>query len=610
MFCPKCGKQLSDETAFCTGCGATLQTAEPATNAAEPEQPKEVIAEETVEVKQVAEPEQAASQFAQVQFDAPKKKSKSKKLAIAIGAAAVVVVVALAIILNLTMIEGFFVKNFGSDSDYLAFVEKNALNSYTDDLTESYGSLMQSKKPENSMKTQVKLNISDELLSLLGTYIKESGGQEMDLAWLKTIAMNFDINQKGDLMQLIAALEIDGQDIIGAEMISDMAKQEMFVALVGLTEQYLKLDVGAMTDDMVGNDLGSIGGMASAGASNQLLEIVSDPEFKKLLPTDKELNNLLDKYLQIVLDNMNSVAKEKDTIEINGIEQKVTVLEIEIDSDTLVAIAEEVLKEAKSDKELKKHITNIAKYLEKKNLVEDAGEAYDAFKEAVEEGLTSLDDMDYKNETLAVIVDYINGNHEVIGRKIEIDDEDILYYAIVRKGDEFAVTVEMPKVVFSGGGTEKKNVVNGEFVLEVDDTKYLKIVATSLSFDETLYGALNGNIRITPTDELLDLMDLPDTSAALISMSDLAIELDFTGDKQSAKVDMNLMNGNKMFVGISFSSESQKAVDIKRPSSSKVIESSNVDKWMKSIDFSKVVAALEKTSVPKDLVDMLSQLVK
>lgn len=148
MFCKNCGAQIADDVAFCTSCGAPVNTA------AEPEapviQPDAPAYEETSPLMQEAVPQYApvpdstpamdngSVVYAPPVSQAPKKKSH---LGLIIGLSAA------AIIILGIVIAGFLTNWFGlagSKEDTLAgdwTCEYNATSDFSDDLSQSFSSL-------------------------------------------------------------------------------------------------------------------------------------------------------------------------------------------------------------------------------------------------------------------------------------------------------------------------------------------------------------------------------------------------------------------------------------------------------------------------------------
>ena len=85
------------------------------------------------------------------------------------------------------------------------------------------------------------------------------------------------------------------------------------------------------------------------------------------------------------------------------------------------------------------------------------------------------------------------------------------------------------------------------------------------------------------------------------------LEIKASSDKKSSSIDMNLFNGSKILVGFTVTGNTAKAENITIPSSKDTVDVENIDEWMESVDFDNFISALKKTSLPKDLIEMLEQ---
>ncbi len=580
MLCKKCGSKLPDDALFCSECGEPIEA--PATE----EVAQESINEAVAEAEAQSEVSEQDYQFTEVEFDEPVKKPKNL-LAVIIAAVAVVACAVL-VILNFSNISGFFIKTFGSDEDYFKYVEKKAFDSYTDEITEYYGTVMQNTDTDGAAEMQVKFNVSDDVIELAETAL--GAGEEVKLDFLKNIVFDMNINVKDNVGQLGAILSVDNQQLFNLDTIADIDKQEVLVGILNLSDKYMKLgaeDVDYTTDE----------------AAN----ILADPELQKVLPSEKELDKLLDKYLKIAIDNLDDVSKDTETVEIDDVKQKLTVLEFELDYRAVMKVSEAILEELKEDKQVEKIINDVAKYLEDEDLIDDADEIYDEFDYAIDDALDIIDEADFDNETILTLTDYVNSKHEIVGRKLEVGDEEIFSYITVRKGKNFATEVDIANSVkLEGGGTDKSDIVNGEFTFEAEDIDIGKITLKDFDTKKAEDGYLNGSIRLTPSKELLEEMGLDASGTAILSaLAEPSLELSFASDKNTSAVDINLLAKGDVLFGISMTAKEKKATAVSKPADDKIISSENADEWLESVDLDKLIEALKKTSIPEALIDVI-----
>ena len=545
MLCKFCGKEMEDNAVFCAECGKPVEN----TNAEE-----------------------------------PVKKPKKKLAAIIAAVVAVVLVAVVTVASNFESVQGFFLKSFGSNEKYFMYVENKAFGAATDDVSECYGTVIDNLKLDTAAEASVKLNVGESALSLV-----ESLDPSSDFSWLNTVTINMNLNLKDNFEKVAAALNINGETFADVDMIMNLDSGEVFMAVLSMSDKYLKTGSGALeTEDYVG-----------------ITELYSDPEFKEVLPSEKELDELLDKYINVIFENMDEIEKSSESLEVSGIENKYTTLEVKIDQEDANNIAKAVLETAKEDKELKKYIEDIAAYLEKKEMNEDADIVYDVFLDSIETAINDLEESSSEDGTAVSWIDYVDASHNIIGRKILVDDEEIVSYALVRDGKDFAFELDASEVLVTGTGTEKGNVVNGEFSVKSNEEKLCDLVVTDFSEKDQ---CINGSIRIAPSSELLGTMGLADDGASVLSVANLALELGFKTSKESGEISVNLISGEEVFVGLTFAGKEVASSPIELPDEANVYGEEEIDKWLEGIDTEALIKKFEGLGVSSSLMSIIESM--
>ena len=635
MFCTKCGKQLPEGSAFCGQCGTPVAKApeKPITPPPVVETPvKEVrpvevqapvaapvvetpvaapvvetpvaapvvetpvaapvvetpvaapVVETPVAAPVVETPAAAAPAFAQ--FEAPKpakprKKSKKKLIGWLSAAAAVLVAGAVAVGMFWKPIQGVWMENFGSDADYLSYVEQNSTQKLTDTLSGAYGSLTEALSSGTATQLSgaydmnMKLTVGEKTITMLETLVEERFSEKMELDWLSSIDLDMNMNTQESLNQIAMALKLDETEIAKVEMILNMAKGEAFLAIPTLSDKYLKTEMEM-----------------SAAIPNELMDLLSDEDLLKILPSEAEMDALLDKYIGIVFDNLQEVEKTTETVKVAGIQQKLTALETKINEKDVTKVMTALMKAAKDDKQIKKIIENAADFLEDNDMIEDADDAYKAFVDGLEDALESVEDVEFDAEIDIVLTDYVNSDHEVVGRRIEVNDEEVLYYIEIHQGTKMAFELEMQGVEINGEGTDKNGVVNAEYSVIAADREVCVITLEDFKSNKEI---VNGKIRIAPSSDLLkSLVDNMDSAgASAIGLLDPQLELVFAGDKNSTKIEINLLSGKDMLVGISISAKEAKGGKITEPDKKNVYDQDEAQEWLQEMDVQKLLETLE-----------------
>lgn len=622
MFCQNCGKQLADGTLFCDGCGAKQEIAPVQENANEPAMETQVLGsdettvlgqdfgqttvlnqeetpafdyntqeqpvEQTVEGPFYDVQQQYPGNFANPEFEQPKK--KKKKLWFALIPAVIALGLVAAIVLNLGAVVGFSIKTFGSDKAYLGYVEKKAFEGYADNVTDIYSAVIKGLSLDSSSEGELKLVLGDELIQLAESVL----GGSMDLEWIKNIAISYGVNMDGTAEAIDLGIKLGEQEVLALNLIYDIFNGDIYMAVSSLSEKYLYQKVEGMD--------------ASAMAS-----FYGNDKFIKALPDEETLNKLIDKYVKIALDELQNVEKSSYTLEIDDIEQDCTKIEFIITYEDVLDIALAALNELQNDEEIKTIINNVADFLEEEKIVDDASEGYKEFVDGIKTAIKSVEDlkdsMDKEDleEEIVAVTDYVDGDHVVIGRDFSVGGTKYASYAEVRDGRDIAFELEIANTAtLKGTGTEKDDILNAKLKLNVGGMYICDFEIADFDTSKIEDGAANGTIRILINKSLLSNFNLGEY-AALISGFD-GIEFKFSGDSDSATNEFNILYNNSTLLGMIVSGKKNEATAIEKPADSDIIDVSDGDAiqdYLESIDLNKLYDALRKAGVPDSIVTMI-----
>lgn len=520
-----------------------------------------------------------------------KNNSGKKKLWKLLPAIGIPVIVAGLVALNWKTVLGFALKTFGSESSYLFFVESQTFQGYSDDISKAYESvLVQGMNQEQSADGKITLNVGDAAIELLETQVDDT----IEFGWLKDLALTTSTTTSGSQQQVAMGLEISGQPILTMDVISDMARQQVYVALLELSEEYLVMDLSDTYDY----------------ETAMVYEFI-DEYLEDFLIDDALLNELLVKYSKLALENIEDVEKDSETLKIEGVSKKYTTLEFDIDNRLLLDMASDILKEAKSDKDLKKIINQWEDALVDSDMIESDADLYDAFVEEVEYALDELKEArsEMDRVTFLTIKDYVDGKHNVIGREFSVPDADeTVFYAYIEDGKEVAFEASVSDMVeFSGSGTKKNDLINMDLELTAYDEEIAVLEIKDFNakkFEEL--GGLDGTFTLIPGEELLDELAYKTGLDDYVSLLDPAIELSCKSSETSGKIALNVLNDNELFVGIAISADLKDAKKITIPEEAyDAMDEYEAMQWVESWNFDTILKNLKKSGLPSEFIETI-----
>ncbi len=600
MICKNCGNPLAEDAKFCTSCGQSLEVED--TIEASVQEP---IVEETIAPETAVAENETSEVFASTQegvdlenddeafvvpdFEGNKKPKKSKKkLIFAIIACVLVVAIALSVVFNLDYLKGFWVKNFGSDLDYYTYVEKKALSDAKDSLVEYYGNYTETVSTgKTASKGSVKLKLGDELKTLAPML----GINQDAIDGFGDVGVDFFVNQNGDLANVKMGIVLSDTTILSAEVIANLVAEEMYIRIPEFSKDYLKNSV-------------SYNSAYDEETTSAMNTALTDAEFIAALPSDDALDRVLEKCIDAVLGSIEDVKAGTETVTGNGISEELTVFECEISDKTGTVMLVNVLKAIKDDADVKAAINNIKDYGVENGLCEKDDDIYGNFQEKIGEAIKEFEGAlkNMSDRAFLTLTTYVNSSHEIVGRKVAFDSEEVFTYYDIHDGSDFTTKIEVADTfAIVGSGTESGDAISGNYSISVEGQTYVTVTLTDFEVSGT---EVSGKIKIAPDQSLYKQLDAQ--VSAMLTLYDPAIELIIDGDEDSAKVEYNLIVKNSTLIGLEYSFEPVEATEIKIPANS--IDATDADalqEWAKGIDVDAIKNNLKKAGVPVEYLEQI-----
>jgi len=617
MICKNCGANIAEESAFCGFCGSkvTVEAEENFVNADDniQENPQENVQEDT------CFDDNSVAEFLDEQPEIkPKKKIKIPKKVIFIGATAIVLVVA--IILNWYVLGGFFVKWFGSDSDYLAYVEKANAENGADAISEMYGEILSAiSNGEISADTNMKVTIGDKAFEIIETQFGISKDQVEELEFLKEADLNFNVGFESFKMQYQFGLGLNGKDIIKCDCFLDIIEGDTYFGLPGLSDEYLKTESDSELDE------------------DEITETIDS--IVNSIPSESDINDLLEKYIGVAFECITDdyVNMSDGTIEANGIEQDCTVIEIEVTDKLILEFCKTILEEAEDDEDIDEIVDKIEDVVNDIAAMNDADdinlsdEFSDGLSELIKDVEEELDNIE-DEKVLFCLTDYIDGTHNIIGRKVEIErytyeyDSEEETYNRVSKGMEEVffcgkaedgeigyecwVNVDGVKIQLIGTGSESwwSEAITGEFELIITDKEKEYYVLTFETEDLDCYeitDELSGIIKIYPGEDFADVIaaTMGKSTASVVKSALLlepSIEIKLDNSSDSANNSISILLGDDLLLKLDMQAKIDDDASVSIPEKGDIVDSEDSKDWLNSLDFGQIVDNLEDAGVPSE----------
>ncbi len=578
MYCTNCGKELKETDKFCSSCGALVEKI--------PEQP--MTGQPVAEQPMTENPMQMGS------FVPKKKKGKNK---IWLIVCVVVLVIAVSGIANAAKVNNFFHKTFSSPVRYYQYVEKKELDEIVDLIGEYYGRMVSNMSSDIHNSGEIVIEPGDDMKRLIkyANMFLDLDELGFDPSELESLKIGIDMSVKDNMVSYGLKTAINKVDLISANMLMDADQGELYLQIPELTKVYL----GADLEDYI-------------GSADELSEIMDNNKASaEAMPGQEEVEKLLHHYLTIALENIDNVSLgRKKELNVEGISQKCTELNITLDNRTMQKVLEAVLEEAQKDEVLEKMIMEISEAMD-----QDGDEIYEEFIE-------NIDDMDVSDlvdeDTELNLSVYVNNKGDIIGIVLEQEnsrgEKSALNMLSAQKGGNIAYEIfviqdDEETIRLHGKGKKSGGFLTGDFELEVMEESAADLKVSKLDIEKLKQGYLNGKVDISLSSkwvkELSNELGISEI-ASLVKNASLSIDCKSSANSMDCKITLNY--DEMPFLNMSLVMKSDKSSKISVPKENSVImveSSDDIKEYYNEIEWDEFFARLEKTEVLSDLGEVL-----
>ena len=479
-------------------------------------------------------------------------------------------------------------KMFMSDESYFRSVEKNAIQDLADDLSIAYEDdfvelfdFMKSKYTVN-----IDVDVKDEAEDFLEAIYKKN--RDVDLSWIKSAKAEGYFQMKDKNLQITGEANINKKDLIDFDLIGNLTENKYYIGIPILNKEYAQYDL-SNTLDLETLSLGDVGGI-------NFQTLIESTAFQDALPSKKELNRILMKYVEIALEKMDRVKFYEDQVlEAGGVKDRYLMISVDLDEAKQPEIIDAILKELSKDDD----VLAIVNKIEKTGVFGDQLSA-DSFLDWIEKQQDEVYNKEYPFRTLNI---WVNSSGDVVGQQLVEDN---------------------------GTGYTYKYVINqGNFGFEAFSTKKNKVLSNVRASGTVSGNSVTGNLKYF-TDSgierlsvdfidinVIDLLRGNPTGTVLIDIYELTGDRSFKGLKCSVEFDLSLSkstakalfsDAGKTIIEADITMKKSSSGTVKMPS--KIIEAdknNGLYSWVKNFDWDDILKNADKMNMPSRYSRMLEK---
>lgn len=448
------------------------------------------------------------------------------------------------------------------------------------------------------------VTLGDSILSQFQAMLEQEG-MDTDISWFKSLGFAVEVLYNENLSQINMEAKLNGKGILSLEAVADLMAAEVFLKIPELSKEYIG---GAVDLDMNMEDF--------VEQYNQILAQMEEyGDVVTALPTEEELNTLLDRYLEAAKVALGEPETGSETLTAGGVSVEVNAVTYTITRSKILAMAEAILTTAKTDAELETVLDNFGAWYNEKMAQEQEGyEAADfhaLLMEAVEEGLASLaeikeDIAEEENDTEALSFSNYLADDKSVGFALSVnggyESTSVYMYNLEKDGQTAFLLNAADSLVIEGSGTTSSGKASGNYTVTVQGQEMLYLEVKDFDTKALNKGELKGTLRLRFSEEMLDSSY---NDSMLTPETVIELNLNLGGGKSAIAV--NFYMGSDLLFGFELSTKSLSG-KISLPGSYVDVNSSSaLENWVAGISFDRIISNLRSAGVDKDLVDMLEE---
>lgn len=481
--------------------------------------------------------------------------------------------------------------------------EKTALANVVSKLPEAWNSYLENyQKACEGTKSTFTLTVEDTGRALAGALM---GGT--DVSWLQSITFDSDITIKDGVEAIVGGLLLNDTKLCDLNFYMDLANMVEYIQIPELSDGYISAPIeGTVT--------------TSEGVAENSQEIMSTymnalSDLSSALPDSDTLGTLLDRYGNIIIDNIEEGSSVEESVSVDGISEDCTAYEGTVSEKAVTAMAEGILTAAKDDAEIKGLFEQWAG-------ASDGEDQYQQFEDAVADALDSIGSADGEVSEDPVFSSkvWVNADNKIVGREFAVIDgaetTPVFTWKAPSDGDTSAllleITAEDSSLTLTGSGTTSDGLLNGDYIFAIDGTEAADINVENLETKPEKAGYYNGTLNVTfPVAEADAANTDGESEAASNPLAGFGIVINLKSDAStdSSSIGMTVTTSGAPIATLTISGGYGDGVDIPDLTSlDKTYDGSDdaaMTEYVANINWDTFLANIKAAGVPDELATQL-----
>ncbi len=404
---------------------------------------------------------------------------------------------------------------------------------------------------------EAQLTVSESSLSMLSMFM---GANAEDILALTDITVTCDANRQGNLLKASYDLALRDTSVLTAEQYVDQSNGDLWLLLPQLNSQPLYVALPDSIDPSQKLD------------QNVLAAMQADPDV---------LQEIAIRYMEMLLDGFESIEKNTKAVKLNGLTERMTVLEAYTNEVELHNTLLNILETMQTDED-------ILSILDSSTNPNAAAQ----FKADVQQLMDQMKDssVELNADHAYTLYTYLNNRNRIAGARLEYGSDegihDIFSCLKVSMGDDYAEEYTLfEDIVINGKGTIGEKIT-GNYKVFVSGTEMCRLELTDW---EAAAEGLSGTLRLIPDEQMINAMlaqaNMDPGFEMFSGMLDISLMINLNHQQDQAALNASLQVGSSDVIGVSLRSKQKEVQNIQLPAEyANAMDESGVTQWMSGVD--------------------------
>ena len=448
-------------------------------------------------------------------------------------------------------------------------------------------------KAKAGSKATLTLTAEDAGKSLLGMV---SG---MDFSWLNTIAMDMDVTIQDGVEAMAVDFLVNDSALCTMNVMVDMAGLAEYIQIPELSQSWMSMPLMVTATDASGAEI-------SDEAMQQYFQAMS--EIMDLVPDSETVGTLLDRYGNLIIDNLAEGSSMEEAVSVEGISEDCTVYEGYLTEENLGTIAEAVLTAAKDDQELKSLFDS---WTEAGAI---SGDLYNQMQTGIDSLLADLsEDPEASDDAILTSKVWTNADGKIVGRELTVtdgtDDIPVFTWKNPSQDGNSALLIEISSgtesFTLTGSGQTAEGLLSGSYIAAYNGVEVADFEVENLETSPEKYGYYNGTITVSFPNNGTEEEPNP------LSGFGAVINLTSDAEAETSQIDLSVTSSGAPLATLSMTSGYGEGAETTDPSS--LGETLSMDSeedmmaYLQGMDWSSLLDNARAAGIPEELVTQIDE---